>query len=79
MSWSDGVKRACIGSSVRYGDHRGDTAYVMETPSEVRELMRTSEEDMLELHSTGNTNVAVYIDRRHIYAVTPMWTQVENP
>lgn len=66
----------CTGASVEYGYSKTRMA-VSETPREVREIMRSSEEDLIELHHHGDHEVEQYVDRRKIVAIHAYWTEVE--
>jgi len=67
----------CVGSTVVFGDCRG-RQLVHETPREARELMRNSEEDMIELHHIGDIEVPCYFQREEIVAILPYWDEVED-
>ena len=71
------VEFVCTGATVVYGKERNGRCCVAETPREVRELMRTSEEDMLELHHHGDRENPIYVHRGHIIALIPYWSKVE--
>lgn len=72
----DDVEFVCTGASVEYGYSKTRMA-VSETPREVREIMRSSSEDMIELHHHGDREVAQYVDRRKIVAIHAYWTEVQ--
>lgn len=79
MSWHrDGVERVVGGTLVRFGKEVGDATMVHQTPSEVREIMRSAEEDLIELSHHGDTEIPVFIDRRNIVAMTPLWEVVNK-
>jgi len=73
----DDKEYVCVGSTVYWEERRG-SATVHQTPREVRELMRSSSEDLLELSHYSDPDIPVYIDRRKIVAVTPYWNKVET-
>jgi hypothetical protein len=78
MPWTDGKERVCDGSTVVYGEPaQHHSVLVLETPREVRNLIRTAKEDLLELHSHGRPDVEVYVERSAVKAVIPHWTVVE--
>lgn len=61
------------GSEIRHGEHRGDTAKVHESPAEVDQAMKSSGDEMLEFRDFHNPGVSVFVDRRTIKAIKPIW------
>jgi len=80
MSWIlNGDERVVSGSFVRFGEHMADQAQVHQTPREVYEIMEAARySTMIELSHHGDPTVPVYLDRRQIIAITPLWAVVED-
>jgi len=80
VSWVlNGVERVVSGSLIRFGDHRGDSAQVHQTPREVYEIMEAARySTMIELSHHGDPTVPVYLDRRQIVSIIPLWAVVED-
>lgn len=80
MSWisENGVERVCSGSLVRFGEPNPDQVLVHQTPGEVHTAIRSASSWMVELQSQGDPDIPVYIDRRQIVAITPIWSVVPS-
>lgn len=75
----DGIERVVSGSFIRVEKTIDEFGIqVHQTPREVREVMQSSSDDLIELSHYGRPDVPVYVDRRYIIAVTPMWNKVET-
>lgn len=72
------IELVCTGSRVHWGRNMGMSERVAQTPREVRELMRTSEDDMVDLSHIHDREVPVYVNRNEIVAIVPYWTRVEE-
>ena len=75
----DGKIRICSGSLVKYGPNSGDCVVVAQAPGVVRQSMLDSEEHLLEFTHHKDPEVPVYIDRRVVRVITPLWDFVEVP
>lgn len=70
------IEMVCTGARVHWGKNLASSTPVAQTPREVRELVRSSEDDLVEFGHKFDPEVKLYVNRNEIVAVIPYWSPV---
>lgn len=71
----DGWSRKFKGTHILYGPNKDHAVLVSGTPGDIRAVMDDSPIDLVELNSWQDPTMMVYVDRRTVIAMKPVWSQ----